>query len=286
MPSATLSVGPDRFDAVVEGPDDGPVVLLLHGFPQTTACWDDVVPALAEAGHRVVAPAQRGYSPGARSRDVASYRLDRLVSDVVAMADELGAEQFSVVGHDWGGAVAWALGASHPWRLRSLTSLATPHPAALLRALPRSAQLLRSSYVPFFQLPWLPEQVLLAAGGAPLRTALERSGLDARRAQAYTEAMATDGTLTAALSWYRAAAVPSRLRAVGPVKVPSLLVWGSADPALGRTAAASTGDHVDAPYRFEPLEGASHWLPERHADQVLPPLLAHLAAAAERPATS
>jgi pimeloyl-ACP methyl ester carboxylesterase len=280
VPRSQLQVGPHRFDVEIDGPDDGPVVFLLHGWPQTTACWRDITPVLAAAGHRVVAPAQRGYSPAARPTDVASYRLDELVGDVLGMADALGAARFDVVGHDWGGAVAWALGSNHAERVRTLTSLSTPHPAAMIAALPRSAQVLRSSYIPFFQLPWVPERVLLAAGGAPLRGALLRSGLDTGRARAYTEAMSDGATLTAALSWYRAAgASPSQLRAVGPISVPTTYIWGSADPALGRTAAVGTGRHVTGPYRFHPLAGASHWLPERHADEVLPPLLERLASA-------
>lgn len=278
MPRSQLQVGPLRFDVDIDGPDDGPVVFLLHGWPQTPDCWRDITPVLAAAGHRVVAPAQRGYSPGARPAEVAAYRLDELVGDVLGMADALGAARFDVVGHDWGGAVAWALGAMHAERVRTLTSLSTPHPAAMIAALPRSAQALRSSYIPFFQLPWVPERVMLAAGGAPLRSALVRSGLDAARARAYTEAMSDGTTLTAALSWYRAAgASPAQLRAVGPISVPTTYIWGSADPALGRTAAVGTGRHVTGPYRFHPLAGASHWLPERHADEVLPPLLERLA---------
>jgi len=273
-----LQIGSLRFDAIVEGPEDGPVVFLLHGWPQTTAAWDDVRVALADAGHRVVVPAQRGYSPGARPTSVGEYRLEHLVGDVVGMADVLEAERFDVVGHDWGGAVAWGLGASHPDRLRTLTSLATPHPAAMLAALPRSTQALRSAYIPLFQLPWLPERLLLAAGGAPLRTALIRSGLDERRARTYVDAMAEPGALTAALSWYRAVGTaPGQLRAIGTITVPTLFVWGSADPALGRRAAEGTARHVSGPYTFHPLEGASHWLPEGHADDVLPPLIAHLA---------
>lgn len=281
MPTQQLVIGQLRFDATVEGPADGRLVFLLHGWPQTTAAWDATVPGLVAAGHRVVAPAQRGYSPGARPLAVEQYRLDHLVADVVGMADELGASRFDVVGHDWGGAVAWALGAQHPGRVRTLTSLSTPHPAAMLAALPRSLQALRSAYIPFFQLPWLPERALLAAGAAPLRLLLRRSGLDDDHVRAYVEAMAGPGALTAALSWYRAAgSSPAQLRAVGRIEVPTLLVWGSADPALGRAAAEGTARHVGGAYRFVAIEGAGHWLPELHAADVLAPLLEHLAAPA------
>jgi pimeloyl-ACP methyl ester carboxylesterase len=276
MATQVLPVGDDRFDAVVAGPADGPVVFLLHGWPQTPACWDGVLPDLAAAGLRVVAPAQRGYSPGARSREVSAYRLDRLVADVLGMADAVGADRFDVVGHDWGGAVAWGLAAAHPDRVRTMTSLATPHPAAMVRALPRSAQGLRSAYVPVFALPWATPKVLAARGCAPLRALLVRSGLDPAHADAYARAMTEDDAMAASLRWYRAALSPGGGRRVGPVTVPTLYVWGSADGALGRTAAEGTAAHVEGPYRFVALEGASHWLPERHAPEVLPLLLEHL----------
>jgi pimeloyl-ACP methyl ester carboxylesterase len=126
------------------GPADGPLVVLLHGFPQTAASWDQVLPALAAAGFRVVAPAQRGYSPAARPMSSRDYGIEALAADVLAVADHLGASRFSVVGHDWGGAVAWWLGATAPERVQTVTSLATPHPAAMARVALRSTQVLRS----------------------------------------------------------------------------------------------------------------------------------------------
>lgn len=272
-----LEVGSLTFDARVEGPEDGPVTFLLHGWPQTTAAFDDLLPGLVAAGRRVVVPAQRGYSPDARPTDVGAYRLPLLAADVLGMAEVLGAGRFDVVGHDWGGAVAWALAAAHPERLRTVTSLSTPHPGAMAAAVRRSTQGLQSLYIPFFVIPRLPERTLLARGGAVLRRLLERSGLDGARAAAYAAAMAEPGALTAALSWYRAAARAPRSVGVGPSRVPTLYVWGSADPALGRAAAEATAARVEAPYRFVPLEGAGHWLPERHADEVLPVLLEHVA---------
>jgi len=257
------------------GPPDGPLLLLLHGFPQTPSCWQRLLPALAAAGYRSVAPTQRGYGLSPRPQAVAEYGIETLVKDVLALADRLGAPTFSVVGHDWGGAIAWRLAADHPERLVSCTSLATPHPAALAQAALRSTQALRSLYVPFFRLPVLPERALLAGRGAVFREILVTSGLDQKSAKVYVEAMRQPGALSAALNWYRAAS-PTGLARTGPSRVPTLFVWGSRDLALGRAAASASGRHVDAPYRFEALEGASHWLPEQHSAAVAEVLVPHL----------
>ncbi|MDP8987695.1 MAG: alpha/beta hydrolase, partial [Actinomycetota bacterium] len=130
-----MPVGVETFDARVSGPEDGPLVLLLHGFPQTSAMWRRLLDALGAAGFRAVAPDQRGYSPGARPPDDDRYALDRLVADVLAMADQMGGHTFHLVGHDWGGIVAWRLAGQHRQRVRRLAVLSTPHPAALARAL-------------------------------------------------------------------------------------------------------------------------------------------------------
>src|SRR4051794_10696090 len=157
--------------------------------------------------------------------------MERLAADVVALADWAGIERFHVVGHDWGGAVAWALAARHPERLRTMTSLATPHGQAMRQALLSSDQLLRSWYVAAFQLPWLPELGVRGPGASAFRRTLERSGLDAGDAEAYTAKLREPGAATAALSWYRA--LPFlRSEDLGPSKVPTLYVYGAEDFAL------------------------------------------------------
>lgn len=201
--------------------------------------------------------------------------MRHLTNDVLALLDAAGLDRAHVVGHDWGGAVAWALGARHPERLRTLTVLSTPHPSALGRALLTSDQALRSWYIGLLQLPWLPEQVLLARGGALLRTYLERNGLPAPYAVHYVARMAEPRALTSALMWYRA--FPLMLSTtVGRVSLRTLYVWGDRDQALGRAAAERTRVFVDGPYQFEILSGAGHWLPETAARQVGDLLLAHL----------
>jgi pimeloyl-ACP methyl ester carboxylesterase len=200
------------------------------------------------------------------------------VADVVAMADQLGAPRFHLVGHDWGGIVAWAFAAAHPERLHSLTSVSMPHPAACADSLLHSLQPLRSSYVGLFALPGVAELVLGGAGAAGLRTALRLSGLPKADAERYARAVREPGALTGALAWYRAL-VAGALRhstpSVGVVEVPTLYVWGRHDGALGPVAARATARYVEAPYRFVDLD-AGHWIPETRTEQLTMSLLAHL----------
>jgi pimeloyl-ACP methyl ester carboxylesterase len=261
-----LVVGSHRHTALTAGPTDGEVVLLLHGFPETASCWRSQLEALGNAGYRAVAPNQRGYCVGARPLDVSDYRLDSLVDDVLSFAAILGAERFHLVGHDWGGIVAWRLAARHPERLHTLTAVTVPHPAAFRDALGRSNQLLRSTYVALFRTPWLAEKVLGTGGNAGLRRMLERSGLSSVYADEYAEALSEPNALRAALNWYRASG-PDTLRA-DPVEVPTLYVWAGKDPALGPEAANRTEKYVRGPYRFVPLPDAPHWIPEERPDRL------------------
>jgi pimeloyl-ACP methyl ester carboxylesterase len=272
------------FDARAAGPATGELVVLLHGFPQTSACWTPVLEALAAAGYRAVAPDQRGYSPKARPTAVRAYRIPELVADVVGIADRLGAARIHLVGHDWGGMVAWNLAGRHSERVATLTAVSTPHPMALARAMVGSAQPLRSAYVPFFQTPRLPELLLGARRQWGLRQLLAGSGLDLEWTETYARALAGPGALSAALAWYRAA-TPVSLR-TPRVGVPTLYVWGSRDPALGATAATTTARWVTGAYRFEVLPGAGHWLPEHHAQQLGCLLLQHLRRSAVRPVSA
>jgi pimeloyl-ACP methyl ester carboxylesterase len=262
------------FDVQDGGEDGGEAAVLLHGFPQDRTCWDAVSRQLQAAGLRTLAPDQRGYSPGARPRGRAAYRLSECVLDVVALLDAAGLRRAHVVGHDWGGAVAWALGAQHPERVTSLTVLSTPHSRALAQAATRSAQGLRLWYFGLFQLPALPEALLRRGLGRTLRA----SGLPPAYTQRYAERMAAPGALEGALAWYRAAPLSLREPA-RRVAVPTTYVWGRSDPALGRTAAEHTRDFVLGPYRFVELD-AGHWLPETRPTEVATVVLDQVRAAA------
>jgi pimeloyl-ACP methyl ester carboxylesterase len=262
------------FDALAAGPSTGELVVLLHGFPQTSACWTPLLATLAAAGYRAVAPDQRGYSPKARPTTVRAYNMQELVADVVAIADRLGVARMHLVGHDWGGAVAWMLAGRQPDRVATLTALSTPHPRAFARALIAGTQALRSAYIPVFRVPRLPELLLGARRQRGLHWLLAQDGLGAEWVDTYTRALAQPGALSAALAWYRAA-TPFSLWAPR-VGVPTLYVWGSGDAALGPRAAVTTGRWVTGAYRFEVLPGAGHWLPEQHAEELGRLLLEHL----------
>ena len=265
-----------RFDVVDAGPADGEVVLCLHGFPQDSAAYAGVLPLLTARGLRVLVPDQRGYSPGARPGQRRDYALRELVADAVALLDAAGAPRAHVVGHDWGGVVAWALAAWFPERVSALTALSQPHPAAFQSAVLTSTQAVRSTYVAAFQLPLLPERLLLAGDGRLLSASLQRSGLPADLARGYAHRMGEPGRLTAALDWYRALPHAGR---VGPVDVPVTYLHGRRDPFYAPAAVLGTSAHVrGSSFRRQAL-GIGHWVPELApqavADAVLDAVAAH-----------
>jgi pimeloyl-ACP methyl ester carboxylesterase len=262
------------------GPQDGRRVLLLHGFPQTSWAWHDELWALGHAGYRAVAPDQRGYCSGARPAEVEAYSTGRLLGDVMKLADAMEMDSFDLVGHDWGGLLAWILASRRPDRVRSLCVVSTPHPLALQDALaggdPEQAG--RGEAMTSFQPAGEPERLLLGpdGSGSGLATLLAESGLDDEDAKMYVTALTEPGALTAALNWYRAMD-PGVLLELEPVYVPTLYVWPTEDGAFGRSAAEGSGAHVSAAYTFEVLDGVSHWVPETAPEQLSKLVLGHLA---------
>jgi pimeloyl-ACP methyl ester carboxylesterase len=252
-------------------------VLLLHGFPETSYEWRSQLAALGAAGYRAVAPDQRGYAAGARPAALEEYDVARLVDDVFGFADALGRERFHLVGHDWGGFVAWyaaARDSSHePPRLLKLTVVSTPHPVPFRAAMHSgSDQSERSSYMQWFRGPDA-EAGWLADDGALLTAAYGDHPVDAR--EEYRRVFMADGgaALTGGLNWYRA----NHFHAPeGPITAPTLYVWSTGDVALGREAAEGTAAQVTGPYRFVVLDDVSHWIPEVAAGELDRLLLEHL----------
>ena len=269
-----------RFTADVAGPEDGPTVLLLHGFPQSRYTWRDALPALADAGFRAVAPDQRGYSPGVRPADLDAYATDRLVGDVLDLLDVLEVDRVHLVGHDWGGQVAWLTAAQHPERLETLTVLSRPHPAAFARSFGVDPdQAARSGHHRSIGAETTDEW--WADDCATLRRMLARAGVPAADADAYLEVFTERAALDAALMWYRAAARTGGLRAADcpAVEVPTLYLWGTADQSVGRAAAELTAEHVTGDYRFVEIPGGGHFLTdEADASVVVGELVAHVTA--------
>jgi pimeloyl-ACP methyl ester carboxylesterase len=273
-----IAVGEETFEARVAGPEDGEVVILLHGFPQTSWSWRSQLEALGAAGYRAIAPDQRGYSPGARPAEVERYAIPQLVADVIGIADAVGADRFHLVGHDWGAAVAWQVAGRHPDRLRSLTILSVPHPKAFGRALVGEGgadQASRSSYIDFFRSDEA-AATFVQGDGEGLRNLFAMTGLT--EVEPYVEVLLQPGAMQGALNWYRAASLTDA-DALGDITMPTLFLWSTEDPALGREAAEWTAECVPGPYRFEVFEGVGHWIAESDPERVNALLLEHLGSA-------
>jgi len=271
-----------RLHVQTAGPHDGPLVVLLHGFPEFWYGWHHQIPALAEAGCRVVVPDQRGYNRSGAPRAVGAYDLDLLVDDVCAVIDAMGRERASVVGHDWGAMVGWHLAHRYPERLRRLAVLNVPHPHVFRETLRSSpTQLLRSTYALFFQCPAVPEW-LLGRNDRQLLAALLRwssrpDTFDKTDLSVYRRAWRRPGRLRGMLHWYRAAARRALRTAPpsAPIDVPTLVIWGKWDVALSQQMAApSVAMCTDG--RLEVLNGATHWVQHDAPEIVNGLLLDHL----------
>ena len=253
------------FDVLEQGDASGRAVLLLHGFPQTHRCYDALAQRLVSHGLRLLAPDQRGYSPGARPAEVGAYAVSELAADAARILDSSGIEQADVVGHDWGAVVGWALAATRPERVRTLTAVSVPHPRAMAAALAdeSSGQRERSAYIQLFRQPGKAEDVLLEDDAARLRAVFEP--LPQPVAEPHVRALSDPARLTAALNWYRAMR-PEQSAALPQVTVPATYVWSTGDIAIGRAAAEHCAAHVTGPYRFVELDGISHWIPDQAPD--------------------
>jgi pimeloyl-ACP methyl ester carboxylesterase len=287
-PEATRTIAVDRLEVDVNGftfcaraagPLDGRPIILLHGFPQTSWCWRHQLTALAREGFRAIAPDQRGYSPGARPPAVDDYAMTKLLADLLALAEVFKMDRFDLVGHDWGGMVAWQAATRYPALVRSLTVVSTPHPLALQHALlgGDSDQAARAAKMDLFREVDTPERRLLGpdGDGSGLHTLLAQSGLPAIDAEVYIKTMCQRGALTGALNWYRAMGRPD-LFELSPVAVPTLYVWSTGDEQLGRVAAEATAECVTSAYEFAVLDDVSHWIPETAPRQLHQLLSAHL----------
>ena len=258
--------------AKAQGPAEGPAVLLLHGFPEFWYGWRKQIPALAEAGFHVIAPDQRGYNQSAKPGRVLDYQIEELTRDVLRIADASGRDRVHLVGHDWGGLVAWHVANKHPERIGRLVILNAPHPAVAQRYLmsnPR--QMLRSSYIAFFQLPWLPERSLTTA--ALIGTSRPGTFTEDELGR-YEAAWDKPGARRSMIHWYRALARQPFFD-TGRITVPTRIIWGAKDRFLLQEMAGDSLRLCDRGELIE-LSDATHWLHHEEPDVVNRLILQHL----------
>jgi len=263
--------GGRRLAAIDEGPTDGPLVILLHGFPEFSYAWRNQVGPLVDDGWRVLVPDQIGYNLSDKPVGLENYDIDALADDVLRLAESAGYRTFSLVGHDWGGIVAWWLALRDPDRIERLAILNAPHPATMTRyAMTHPTQMLRSWYVLFFQIPGLPEALLRAGGyrmarrlltGTSRGDAFSRHDLDH-----YQEAWSRPGALTAMINWYRALRKRRRMRSER-VRVPTMILWGERDAALEFPLALAALRRCDQGRLFR-FPNATHWLQHEEPEDV------------------
>jgi pimeloyl-ACP methyl ester carboxylesterase len=262
-----------EFDVLDQGPLDGPIVLLLHGFPERAASWSAVMNELNEAGFRTIAPDQRGYSPGARPKRRRDYRVGALVDDVVALIDEIGAP-VHVVGHDWGAMIAWVTAGRRPDLVSSLTAFSVPHPGSFMTALLTSRQILHSWYFAFFQLPVLPEKWMTRPGQRAEKW-YEKSGMNADDLERTRTDVVDYGALPFAVTWYRG--LPFSNPGIGRLRitVPTSMVWSDGDTFIGRSAIERAQQYVDARYTLTVLAGVTHWIPTQAPTEAAQAIIAN-----------
>ncbi|MEE2785222.1 MAG: alpha/beta hydrolase [Pseudomonadota bacterium] len=276
MINTPITIGGFTFDVALCGVPSAPMVLMLHGFPQTNYTWRHQMRSLEEAGYLGVAPNQRGYSSGARPQSVAAYDTALLVDDALALMDHFGHTQAHIVGHDWGGQLSWLLAGHHAHRVRSLTVLSRPHPLAFLKALKEDPkQAMRSGHHQRFQLEDAADK-LLDKDAALLRSVYQ--GVRGEDIEAYLSILNNREALDSAINWYRAPVQLGHEQPLAPgnmprVDVPTLFMWGDNDVSVGRMAAESTGDFINAPYRLKVLEGVGHFVTDEAGRQVTADLL-------------
>jgi len=272
LENLSFTNGDVGLQATAAGPKDGPVVVLLHGFPEFWYGWHKQLESLAAAGFRVIVPDQRGYNLSSKPSGVAAYALTELASDVIAIADQLGQQKISLAGHDWGAAVAWSTALLHPQRIAKLVILNVPHPSVMRRfMMKRLRQMVRSWYIFFFQLPYLPEAFFSAFDfriGARTLVGSSRPGtFSPEDLTQYRAAWSQPGAVTAMINWYRAL---FRFRTKFPdrtVRIPTLILWGERDAfLLAEMAQESLRYCTDA--ELFTFANATHWLQHEEPTRV------------------
>ena len=259
-------VGDVRLHYVEAG--EGPLIVLLHGFPEFWYGWRLQIAPLAAAGFRVVAPDTRGYNLSSKPSGVAAYSADKLAADIRGLIRQLGAESALVVGHDWGGTIAWTMAMNHPEVVDRLAILNAAHPRRLQQGLRNPGQLRKSWYFFFFQPPALPERRVRAGDWKFLRNFLRdaRPAYTPEEMDRYVEAWSQPGAATGMINYYRYAVRHSQKSR--PISAPTLVIWGERDRYLGPNLAEPDRDDVPNLDRVERLPDASHWVHHDESERV------------------
>ncbi len=275
MPSDTITVGELDFDVRLAGPSDGPLVILLHGFPETSHMWLPLIDAMAASGYRVAAPDQRGYSAGARPEGAEHYAYPVMANDVTGLADALGAERFHLVGHDHGAGLGWFVLGQAASRIISWSALSVPHIDAFAAAItnnPEQAE--RSQYMTFFREQGVAEDAMSANDFEALKNAWNKSSPE--QVEEYLRVFRQPGAVTGALNWYRGGQFSDEPRPdIGPISTPTLFIWGNQDNAIGRPGVEAGHKLMTGDYEFIELD-AGHWLIQEQEEKVVTAVANHI----------
>ena len=274
----TVTVNNLQFQCRTGGLDNtGEGVILLHGFPETSHMWIDLIPLLASEGYQVIAPDQRGYNPGSLPSKKSDYQLDKLCDDIFQLADKFDFERFHLVGHDWGSSVGWTMITINPDRILSWSALSVPHLKAFMDAYNSDdEQKKKSRYVSFFKLPFIPELYFSFNNYSKLKSLWYFS--TEKQIEVYLQAFSQKRVLRSALNWYRANIgwnSSDLITKIGNVHTPTLLIWGNRDSAIGRTGVEGTEKYMIGPYTFLELD-VGHWLIQESFEDVSEAIMDHI----------
>ena len=262
------------FDLRVLGVQNDPMVVLLHGFPETSFMWINLIKDIAPQGFYCVAPNLRGYSKNAVPKGKKHYTIDKLCQDVIGIAAALGKNKFHLVGHDWGAAIGWYLVHEHPEKILSWTALSVPHISAFSKAITTDAdQIKKSRYIKNFQIPYLPEMRIRKKDFELFRKLWKHSSTE--EIEDYLSVFKNKKSLTAALNYYRANYKVFLKHSIGDIWVPTLLIWGQYDLAIGATSVENGHQYMRKYYKFVKLD-AGHWLIQTQFEQLKEEISAHL----------
>ncbi len=270
-----LSTNNIRLHTALAGPIDGKPVFLLHGFPEAWFGWEEQIEPLVQAGFRVIVPDQRGYNLSDKPRGVSNYKMDLLGDDILGLADQLGYEDFYLAGHDFGAMVSWSLALRFPQRIKSMVIANVPHPAVFKTYLKsHPAQMLKSWYAIFFQLPGLPERFARANNWQFLISAMP-DYLTEEEQNRYRQAWSQPGAITGMINWYRATfSSSSPARVENTIKPSTLIIWGKQDPHLSHQMAPLSLAYCQDGQLIM-IDDATHWVQHDQAEQVSQLIIKH-----------